>query len=125
MSAAADDLRYFYAENLGDAEIKSADGTGIEFKDLVPGRYAVRYRTVAGSTVVWVKQTEQGDTTLLNVAPATPFDIATNGLLFTFMVRGVSPSAQQANVTKPRNRLTFRTNAGTVDIVVTRISREA
>lgn len=116
----------FFAEDLGDSQVKTADAaTGVSFPDLPQGRYLAQFRNVAGgAATVWCAQGD-ADLSPPNAVPATPFSVDGEpaGKLFSTTVRGVSVSvAEQAR--KARNKLTFRTDVGTVDIVLTKISRQ-
>ena len=112
MAANADDLRDFYATELGDSILLSASASAVQAA-LSSGRYAVRYRSIAGAATIWARQ---GDTAAA-AAPSTPHDVAlfnaASGHLFTTNVRG----------TGVKQTLSFVLDAGTAQIVITRISR--
>jgi hypothetical protein len=101
MAAYADDLRYFYSEDLSDVTeevavngVASAKSTRLE-----PGRYIARVGTlVADPTLLWLKQGDWDDVVAEDSVPSTPFMIggtlsravdlrALNEPLLTFMVR--------------------------------------
>ncbi len=121
MAAHADDLRYFYAETLGDTLILSASNTSSATPALAPGRYRVRYRNVSGAAQVWLRQGNAATITAAAAVPSTPFDLggAASGELFLTMVRGNSATGGLDDGAF----LAAITNAGTVDVVVTKISR--
>lgn len=127
MSADADSLRYVYGETLGASQTKTADSaTGVVF-DLDSGRYLVRYRSVVTAAVIWA---QQGVIDMLPAIakgdPSTPFDVGsveTFGHMFITQVKRVAVSIGEADQVKSRSRLAFITDAGTADIVVTKISQ--
>lgn len=112
MAANADDLRDFYATDLGNT-VTVAASTSAAQVTLTPGRYVVRYRSVSGAATVWARQGEAATAAV----PSTPYDVAlfnaASGYLFTTNVRGFGP----------KQVLSFILDAGTAQIVVTRISR--
>jgi len=113
MAANADDLRDFYASAQGDSVLLAVAAGSPEQITLPAGRYRVRYRSVSGAATIWAKQ---GGEIAAAAAPSTPYDIAlfaAGGDLFTVNVRG-SGSGQA---------LSFLADAGSVQIVITRISR--
>ena len=125
MSAHADDLRYFYAEDLGDSEEVSASGVTAKTAVLTPGRYVVRVRSVAGgATTAWFRQGVQADVVAASAVPSAPFIIGgttttaadqrlQNEVLFTFMVRASGKTG-----------LAVILNAGTATVTVTKVSRD-
>jgi hypothetical protein len=112
MAANADDLRDFYATDLGDSVAVSASVAAAQVS-LAPGRYLVRYRSIAGAATIWARQGSAAAAAI----PSTPYDVAlfnaSSGYLFTTNVRG--SGAKQV--------LSFILDAGTAQIIVTRISR--
>lgn len=124
MSAHADDLRYFYAEHLGDTVEVSASNVTAVTAALSPGKYMVRVRTAAGGAeVAWFRQGSQATVTAAAAVPSTPYVIGgttttaadqrlQNGVLFTFMVRG------------SLDGLAVILDAGTAIVSVTKISRD-
>lgn len=115
MAANAEDLRLFYAAHLGDTQVVNATVAPAKVT-LTPGRYRVRYRNVTGALRIWAVQ-GLADAVATAAPPSTPFDIAqfdnVAGDMFVTHTRG----------TDSANTLSFRTDAGTADIVITRISR--
>jgi len=115
MSAHANDLRHWYAESLRESTILGAGvATGRLTAALEPGRYAVRHRVPVTAVTVWLRQ---GDATVTAAAavPSTPFDFSVLGsnVLCTVIVADDSNAFFAA-----------LTNAGTVDLVFTKISRD-
>lgn len=128
MAAHADDLRYFYAEDIGDSIEQSCPaGSSTELRDekLEPGRYALRI-TDFGGGVVWVRMGATGDVTAAPNAPSMRFtnhtDVAElNKPVLTFMVRAVGKGPHPP---APRDMLAFYVNGGTgATVSVTKISR--
>ena len=117
MSAKASDLASYYGESLvGFAEAIAATNGGVRNANaLERGRYAIRYRAVAGSTTVWLRQ-GGADVTATAAYPNHPFDfaLAPDGRLATVIVAQPDRDGFFAAIT----------NAGTVEIVLERISRE-
>jgi hypothetical protein len=109
MAANADDLRFFYGAHHGDSFLLTV-GTSPNNIALAPGRYRVRYRSVSGAAVLWARQCT-ADFEAGAAAPSAPYDVSTNGELFQTHVRGAE------------SRLSFRTDAGTVQVVITKISK--
>lgn len=120
----ADNERYFFAETLGSTQIKSVDSvSGVNF-ELEPGRYLVRYRNIAGAAVLWFSQRSPDESAVLaKAAPNAPFDLAGSGVLFITQVPRLMPSIGEQ--VKARSRISCITDAGTVDVVVTKISQGA
>lgn len=115
MSAHANDLRHWYAESLRESTILGAtSATGRLAAGLAPGRYAVRHRVPVTAVTVWLRQGE-GTVDAAVAAPSTPFDFSVLGsnLLCTVIVTDDSNGFFAAI-----------TNAGTVDLVFTKISRD-
>jgi hypothetical protein len=125
MSADATDLRFHFAEHLGDSEVLTASAVVAASRRLLPGRYRVRFLGVAGgATRLWVRQGAFGGVVAAAVMPSTPFDLTISPYAeFTTMAR---PGAvDNANARPGTDGLSFITDAGTVTVVITRISREA
>lgn len=129
MAAHADDLRYFYAEDLGDSiEQTCPAGVSTELRDekLEPGRYVLRILDFGGGTAVWVQMGETGNVVAQASTPSTRFNAHANAEelnkpLLTFMVRAVGKGP---NPPKERDMLAFFTDGGTGAIVsVTKVSR--
>lgn len=124
MVAEADDLRFFYAEALGPCEILAAVGSGAAVKTgapLLPGRYLVQFHTVAGATLVWCRQGAHEGVEAVAAAPATPFDVSQDPRpTFVCMVR---PSGKGGGAESQTDGLSFVTDAGTVTVAITRVSR--
>lgn len=118
MSAHGDDLRYYYAEHFGPTQVTAASAVSSALTErLTPGRYLLQFNTVAGgATLVWVKQGAFGSVAATAAAPSMPIDLTENPKpRFFFMVRpGIEADG-----------LAFITNAGTVNAVVTKVSRDA
>lgn len=128
MSAHADDLRYVYAEDLGDTIEQTVGLASTQLRDepLEPGRYALRVIDFGAATAVWVRQGAHGDVTAAASAPSMRFHPPTddgflNYPMLTFIVRegGKGPNPATA-----RNQLAF-IGVGAADAVVqvTKISR--
>ena len=119
MSASADDLRYKAAEFLGPCELVSASGTTAKTSELLPGRYRVQFLDVVGAAKVWCSQGPRSSVTAVAVAPSTPFDLALDPRPeFYTIVRGASIGRESGTC-----GLAFITDAGTVTVAVTRVSR--
>ena len=104
MSAAADDLRYYYGETLGRT-VELASGSGASARlaaALEPGRYIIRVRVPGAATGLWLRQGGSA-VDAAAAAPSTFFHMGVTDLGFlniplaTFMVRGASPTAPQAS----------------------------
>lgn len=125
MSAHADDLRHFYAEHIG-ASLVLAVGSGAAVnlpEALTPGRYLIHTMDVAGAAKLWFKQGPFGMPDVTAAAPATPIDLAeATRAKYTLMAK---PQGRGAGAEgKNTDGLSFITDAGTVNVVVTRISRD-
>lgn len=128
MTAHADDIRYAYAEDLGDtieATIPDAVSTPLRAEPLSPGRYHLRILAFAAATDLWVRQGDE-DASAAPSAPSTRFightdAFALNLPVWTFIVRA---GAQGTDAPKSRNMLFFHgVGAGAV-VQVTKISRD-
>jgi hypothetical protein len=93
MSAHADDLRYWYSEDLGrTTELASGSGASATLSDpLEPGRYMLRVVAWGAATDVWVRQGDENVAATAS-APSTRFVAPTdpglsNQPLAFFMVR--------------------------------------
>lgn len=127
MSAHADDLRYFYGEDIGDTiEFTLPDGVSNPLRDeaLEPGRYVLRILDFNGGDI-WVRQGANGDVIAAASPPSTRFrshtDVPSLNLpVATFMVRagGTGPNPKGS-----RNQLAVIGTAGAI-IQVTKISRD-
>ena len=113
MAAHADDLRHYFAERIGRSEVYAGVASGAETvaEPLLPGRYRLHTLAVAGAALLWVRQGEAGKVTAVAAAPSTPIDLAE------------SPRSQLVFMVKPSTTgLAFITDAGSVTVVVSRIS---
>jgi hypothetical protein len=123
MSAHADDLRYFYAETIGDTiEVTAGTGVSTPLSDeaLSPGRYMLRCLDYDGATELWVRQGPHGEVEAAASAPSMKFNGNTdphdlNRELLFFMVRGGEDAA---------NQLAFFSVGGDAVIQVTKVSRD-
>jgi len=124
MSANSTDLRHISAEVLGETVITAMSNSSARTAELVPGRYCARVRTVSTAATLWLRQGNSA-VSAAAAAPSTPFEVsgtvvtavsvrALNEVLFTFIVRG-----GEAN----DGHLAGITNAGTLDLVITKVSR--
>lgn len=117
MSAHGDDLRHFYAEHLGVSEtLDVVAGSSVEnVEKLPPGRYMVQFHTVSGAAICFVRQSKFGGAVAAQGDPSTPFDL------------GEDPKPRFYLIVRPgrTDQLSFRTDAGTVNAVITKISRDA
>lgn len=99
MSAHADDLRHYYAEELGNTiQLTAPNGSDGVTPELEQGRYAVRIIDFGGATDVWIRQGTSSDAAAA-AAPSTRYRGHTtvaelNKPLFYFMVRGGSGAKQ-------------------------------
>ena len=119
MAAHADDLRYFYAETLGDSvQVTAPNGSALGLPAaLTPGRYEIRVLDFASGDL-WIRQGPFGSVLAAATAPSTKFvEQALAGLLnypiFTFMVRGEGD-----------NGLSFYGDTGAPLVQVTKVSRD-
>ncbi len=126
MAANGDDLKHFYAERIGDSIVVSASAVSAGLPAaLAPGRYRLSTLNVAGgATALWVRQGPHAN--LQNAqaaAPNTPIDLLENP---RFKPIFIARPPGQGNVRgfTASDGLTFITNAGTVDVVITRISAD-
>lgn len=125
MSAHADDLRTFYAEHIGESVLVPVTVAPTPLAEkLPPGRYLLHTRTVAGASTLWIRQGAYGEVQeATDDAPSTPLDLAESPRpRMTFMVRPAGRGNAAAS-SKATDGFSFRTNAGTVTVVLTRISR--
>lgn len=116
MSAEADDLRYYYAETLGDSETLTANAGGAtkNGSSLTPGRYLIQFHTVAGAALVWCRQGPFASVAAAAASPSTPFGVS------------APPYPVFSLIVKPNqglDGLSFITDAGTCDVTITKISR--
>lgn len=113
MPAHADDLRHFYAETLGAAQLVAAV-TGAAVKvaaALPPGRYQVRFYNVVGASIVWCRQGPFATVVATKAVPSTPIEVSvTPRPTFTVMSRN------------ELDGLSFITDAGTCSVAITKIS---
>lgn len=126
MSAHADDLRHYYAEHIGPSVVLAAVGSGVAVAlpaKLVPGRYMITTQTVAGAALLWIRQGAFGVLpAAVAAAPCTPVDLAEiPRQKLTFMVRP-DASGNRGGQSIATDGLSLITNAGTVTVVITRIS---
>ena len=119
MAAHADDLRYFYAEHLGDSvRVTAPSGGTVELPEpLTPGRYEIRVPAYGGGDL-WLRQGPFGDVLAAAAAPSTQFVVHTdsahlNYAIFTLMVRGEND-----------NGLSCFGSGGTPVVQVTKVSRD-
>jgi hypothetical protein len=120
MAAHADDLRYFYAETLGDTvEITVSSGGPSKplLAALSPGRYIIRVVAYGGGNL-WVRQGAFGSVTATPAPPSTEFVGHTDlgflqSPLLVVMVRN-----------EDDNGLAFWGAGGTPVVQVTKVSRD-
>jgi hypothetical protein len=119
MAAHANDLRYFYAETLGQSvQVTCPSGATVELDEpLTPGRYQIRVVAYGGGDL-WAKQGPYGNVTAENDEPSTQFVGHTdlghlNYPLMTIMVRGEAD-----------NGFSFFGDGGTPIVQVTKVSRD-
>ncbi len=128
MAANADDLSHYYAEHIGVSVIVAVtDTAGGLAAALAPGRYRLSTLNVVGATELWINQGPfDADVPVklaVAAAPSAPIDLAEDPRQkLEFMVRPAGKGAGAAR--KATDGLSFITDAGTVDVVLTRISRE-
>lgn len=121
MSAHGDDLRYFYSEHVGDAQVLAVTNVTTPSAKLDPGRYLIQFNTVAGgATKVWVRQGKFGEVVAAAAAPSTALDLTENPKPRIFTM--VRPGG--GDTTPPTDGLSFITDAGTVNAVITKVSRD-
>jgi hypothetical protein len=121
MAAHADDLRYFYAEHLGDSvQVTTPSGGAVALPEpLTPGRYEIRVPAYGGGDL-WVRQGPFGDVLADDETPSTQFVVHTDSAhlnypIFTLMVRGSGNGD---------DGLSFYGDGGTVLVQVTKVSRD-
>jgi hypothetical protein len=119
MAAHADDLRYYYAETLGNSvQVTCPSGGTVELDEaLTPGRYEIRVVAYGGGDL-WAVQGPFDDVTATNAPLSTQFVGHTDlGLLnlpiMTIMVRGDRD-----------NGLSFYGDGGTPVVQITKVSRD-
>lgn len=127
MAAHADDLRHRYAEHIGPSIVLAgvASGGSTELPDpLPPGRYLLHTQDVAGAAKLWVRQGPHGKVPAATAAaPNTPIDLTEDPRLKLPLM--AKPAGKGAGTElKATDGLSFITDAGTVTVVLTRISRE-
>ena len=118
MAAHADDLRHWYGEHLGASEIVAASGVSAPTGKLSPGRYMIHFNTPAGAALCWVRQGKfvAGTPVVATAAaPSTPLDLSLARLPAIFII--IAPDQKS-------DQLAFITDAGTVNAVVTKVSRD-
>lgn len=119
MAAHADDLRFFYAEHLGDTvEVTTPSGGTVELPEpLTPGRYMIRC-TAYGGADVWIKQGVFGDVTAAAAPPATKFVVHTDSAHLNYPILVVMVRDENDNA------FSFFGDGGTAEIQITKISRD-
>ena len=127
MSAHADDLRHWYAEHIGPSVVLAAVGSAaaVPSGKLASGRYLLHVQDVAGgATKLWVRQGPDSNKPIaVAAAPATPIDLLEDPIhKFPFMAKPAGEGAGAAQ--KATDSLSFITDAGTITVVLTRISRQ-
>lgn len=124
MAAHADDLRHWYAEHIGPSYIVPVGLAATASPQLPPGRYLIHTINLGGATQLWIRQGAFGfvqDATA--GAPSTPLDLTeTPRPQLTFMSKGSGSGAGTER--KATDGLSLIAVGGTVDVVLTRISRE-
>lgn len=129
MAAHGDDLRYFYAEDIGETielAVPDATSTQLRTEALQPGRYALRIVTFGAATSVWVSQGVNGSVTAAAAAPSMQFVAhneppALNWPVLIFMVRA---SGVGRNPADQRDQLAFYAEGSGATVQVTKISRD-
>ncbi len=122
MAAHGDDLRHFYSERIGDSIVVAVGAVSVALAEaLTPGRYMLHTLDVAGASALWVRQGPFGEVPdAVAAAPNTPIDLLEDSRLkLNIMAR---PPGQGTVATPATNGLKFITDAGTVNVVITRIS---
>jgi len=128
MAAHADDVRYYYAEDIGDTIELTLAGAGAteQLRDaaLEPGRYSLRVVSWGTCTQLWVRQGANGDVMAAAAAPSMrfnpPTDVGfTNAPLITFMVRPGTRDGKPAS-----DQLAFWAVTAVCTVQVTKISRD-
>ncbi len=133
MSAHADDLRHWYAEDLGDSRELALSNTTAALTKLEPGRYIVRVRSVATAVDLWLRFGDE-DVVAATAVPSTHFSVggtiltaadqrALNEVLMRFIVRR-SPGYDGRKTAKSRVAIAGILDAGTAVLVVTKVSRD-
>ena len=119
MSAHADDLRYFYSEALGATVLLSVSTVSAVTPELEPGRYRVRYLDMAGATKLWLRQGDSDSLAATAAVPSTPFALpAAQGELFITTARATTGGGPNKG-----SFIAALTDAGTLTLVLTKISR--
>jgi hypothetical protein len=131
MSAHADDLRHWYAEHIGPSIVLAGvgDGAAVPAPKLPPGRYLVHTMDVAAAGQLWIQQSAYDDDAgaplkaAVAAAPSTPIDL-TEDTREKYRTMAKPAGTGQGAARKATDGLSFITDAGTVTVVITRISRE-
>ncbi|MCZ6868098.1 MAG: hypothetical protein O7G84_01180 [Gammaproteobacteria bacterium] len=127
MAANADDLKHFYAERIGISVILSVgDAASVPLAaPLAPGRYRLSTKVVAGgATLLWVRQGPfAGLPDAVAAAPLLPIDLLEDPRFKPIFIAR-PPGQGNVGPATASDGLTFITDAGTVDVVITRISAD-
>ena len=132
MAAHADDLRYWYAETIGDTVqvTVGAANAQLQADPLTPGRYVLRILDFGTHTDVWVRQGKTGDVEAVAAAPSMRFRAHTvagdlNKVLLTFIVRPGSKGGADGADDNDIDNLAFIGVGGAGAVVqVTKYSRD-
>jgi hypothetical protein len=126
MSAHADDLRHWYAEHIGPSIIIAVGSVGeaVLPERLPPGRYLLHTKDVVTATELWINHGPFGAVRVATAAaPATPIDLTEDPRpKLAFMAK--PPGRGAGTERKSTDGLSMITDAGSVNVVITRISRQ-
>lgn len=125
MAANADDLRHFYAERIG-ATIVISVGTASAplLAPLAPGRYRLSTIAVAGATLLWIRQGAfESLPDAIAGPPLMPIDLGEDPRFKPIFIAR-PPGQGNTSPGLATDGLKFITDAGTVDVVITRISAD-
>jgi len=119
MAADAEDMRLAYSATLGDSFEVALSGASAVSEPLEKGRYEVRLHTVAGASLVWLRQGKNDTLEATAAPPSAPFTVdpadalALNTPLVVLNVRSDKD-----------NRIAGVLDAGTATLSITRVSRK-
>ena len=125
MAANGDDLKHFYAERIGDSIVLDVGTASTPLAAaLAPGRYRISTIAVSGATLLWIRQGAfKSLPDAIEGAPLTPIDLA-EATRFKPILIARPPGQGSVGQRTASDGLKFIADAGTVTVVITRISAD-